>query len=317
MIHSAPLSLRSISAAFLAIVIFPGASQLCASELDLAALEKGLVHQSLAEGGRFDLPHGAMIYQSENTEHYTKGYRPEAITYVNGDLARELYDMPAQFRSRGVFVDVVSALESAGFKPLYRCEREACGEADAWRFYLSPMVGGRSETQYYFAGSAGGQSYVAVYVNELGGQVRVLVDHLLERPVVEVGSKAVSSPLFAPGSARLASHAATSLSGLSETMKAAKSGESFVLIGHADSRGNMLRNLLLSGARAQAVKDLLVSEKAVDAAKIDIAAFGYADPANRRRAIAARDADRRVELRVISPRSNITVEDGKTQASLN
>lgn len=115
-----------------------GFCSLCASAdgLDIDLLEKGIVHHSVAKGGRFELPQGPMVYQAVTDEKFTKGYRPEKLSYLDGDLARELYDLPLEVRSRGVFTDITTKLEAAGFQTLFECAREACGESEAWRVYL-------------------------------------------------------------------------------------------------------------------------------------------------------------------------------------
>lgn len=273
-----------------------------AVQLDLEMLERGRVHQNVAEGGRFEFAKGPMIYQPESDENFSKGYRPESMEYIRGDLFREIHDLPAHVRSYGVFTDIVESLTGSGFDELYSCEREQCGESAAWRLYLSSLIGGRDGTQYYFAGVSGDRSYVAVYVNELGGQTRVLVDHMLMR-VADASTVAevdFTAPFFSSGSAQLSPSSIRGLAALAERIRSEDQDKSLMLIGHADTNGGLLRNLLLSGARAQAVERALIREYQIAPSKLSVAAYGYALPQASLRVGVAATGNRRVEARIIS-----------------
>lgn len=290
-----------------------------AIQVDLDMLERGLVHHSVAEGGRFDFAKGGMIYQAEVDGYFSKGYRPENMLHIHGDLAREIHDVPTHLRSYGVFADIVAALEESGFEELYSCEREQCGESAAWRLYLTPLIGGRDETQYYFAGVSGERSHVAIYVNELGGQTRVLIDHLLmyaPEPLAE-GPVDISPPLFSPGSAQIGRDSARALGGLAERIRTEGHDKSLLLVGHADSNGGLLRNLLLSGARARAVQQALVESHQIDPARLAIAAYGHAMPSSPHRSGRNQARDRRVEARVVINRVDIVEVEIEPEGAVN
>lgn len=288
-----------------------------ADGLDIDLLEKGIVHHSVAIGGRFELPQGPMVYQAVTDEKFTKGYRPEKLGYLDGDLARELYDLPPEVRSRGVFTDIMTKLEAAGFQTLFQCAREACGESEAWRVYLVPLIGGSSETQYYYAGVSGERSYVSVYANELGGQTRVLVDHI----TLAVPSKDEVvhrfAPAFGSGSANLDKQSLNTLRGVSREIDPAKTGKSLLLIGHSDNRGSLLRNLLLSGARAQAIQKALIEDLKLDPQHIAVAAFGYAESSSSPRAAAIAGTDRRVEIRSVGTPETPSAAETSDSPSVN
>jgi len=55
-----------------------------------------------------------------------------------------------------------------------------------------------------------------------------------------------------------------------------------VIEGHTDAVGARAYNIELSRMRAQAVKDFLVNEMAVDASRLEVVGKGSAEPANRR-----------------------------------
>lgn len=65
--------------------------------------------------------------------------------------------------------------------------------------------------------------------------------------------------------------------------------------GHTDNTGSRATNVRLSGARAQAVKDYLVS-KGVDAARMTTKGYGPDKPVADNKTVAGRAANRRVEL---------------------
>jgi len=56
----------------------------------------------------------------------------------------------------------------------------------------------------------------------------------------------------------------------------------FLIEGHTDAAGTRAYNFELSRLRAQAVKDFLVNEMAVDVSRLEVVGKGSAEPANRR-----------------------------------
>ncbi len=260
--------------------------------VDLALLEKGRVHQSTDVGGRFEFPLGPVVYQAEADDTYSKGYRPATSRQLEGDLTREVYDLPVQMRSRGGFALVRESLESSGFDIIFECAREACGKPQAWALYLSPLMRGDSEAQYYLAAQAGHESFVAVYAKELGGQARILLDHILtDQGESEAARDTLISFKFAKGSAALPAQTRKQLSSLANRINTAPAQERFLLIGHADQAGSLLRNLMLSGKRARALHDTLVNQYGIGAERLDIAAHGYLRPQS-----SGGRADRRVDV---------------------
>ncbi len=89
---------------------------------------------------------------------------------------------------------------------------------------------------------------------------------------------------------------------LSKVQKVIKEfGDSSVRVeGHTDSQGGKLINEKLSSARAQAVKDYLVSNDAIEEAKIEAVGVGFQKPLASNKTAAGRAQNRRVDV-VISP----------------
>lgn len=72
-----------------------------------------------------------------------------------------------------------------------------------------------------------------------------------------------------------------------------------VLEGHTDIIGNPGKNMKLSKERVQVVKEYLVGE-GVSSKRLDIKAFGGSRPLSNDRSSASQDANRRVEVRIVS-----------------
>jgi len=83
-------------------------------------------------------------------------------------------------------------------------------------------------------------------------------------------------------------------------------GESSVVVeGHTDSLGGKAANEKLSAARAEAVKDYLVSSEAVDSAKIEAVGFGYQKPLATNKTSEGRAQNRRVDVRIQPTSANM------------
>jgi OOP family OmpA-OmpF porin len=73
-----------------------------------------------------------------------------------------------------------------------------------------------------------------------------------------------------------------------------------VLVGHTDAEGALDSNIELSRARAAAVRNALVTEFGADPARIEAAGVGYLAPRAANSLAEGREANRRVEVVLIS-----------------
>jgi outer membrane protein OmpA-like peptidoglycan-associated protein len=88
---------------------------------------------------------------------------------------------------------------------------------------------------------------------------------------------------FEFGSAKLKPESIETLRNLGNAFNQGLRDEKLFLIeGHTDAVGARAYNLELSRLRAQAVKDFLVNEMAVEASRLEVVGKGSAEPANRR-----------------------------------
>jgi len=88
---------------------------------------------------------------------------------------------------------------------------------------------------------------------------------------------------FEFGSAKLKPESVETLRNLGNALnQGLRDQKLFVIEGHTDAVGARAYNIELSRMRAQAVKDFLVNEMAVDASRLEVVGKGSAEPANRR-----------------------------------
>ena len=88
---------------------------------------------------------------------------------------------------------------------------------------------------------------------------------------------------FEFGSAKLKPESIETLRNLGNALNQGLDDQKLFLIeGHTDAVGTRAYNLELSRLRAQAVKEFLVNEMAVEASRLEVVGKGSAEPANRR-----------------------------------
>ena len=88
---------------------------------------------------------------------------------------------------------------------------------------------------------------------------------------------------FEFGSAKLEPESIETLRNLGNALNQGLDDQKLFLIeGHTDAVGTRVYNLELSRLRAQAVKEFLVNEMAVEASRLEVVGKGSAEPANRR-----------------------------------
>jgi outer membrane protein OmpA-like peptidoglycan-associated protein len=104
--------------------------------------------------------------------------------------------------------------------------------------------------------------------------------------VVDASSKpsiSIQNIQFEFGSAKLKPESIETLRNLGNALNQGLDDQKLFLIeGHTDAVGTRVYNLELSRLRAQAVKEFLVNEMAVEASRLEVVGKGSAEPANRR-----------------------------------
>lgn len=157
-----------------------------------------LIYSAHKDYAKYDLVVGKMEYMDSSE---SEGFRPAAQKPLLGAIDRQLYDYPKQKSAIEIFDRAVASLQRERYSILYQCSGEDCGGAAGWKLFLSKKLGGDGSFQHYVVGakerSSGASNYVVMYVNDLAGQPRALVD------MVSVPKPTRSSNKDAPGSANI------------------------------------------------------------------------------------------------------------------
>lgn len=273
-------------------------------------LTNSVFHRTDAVGDRFELIGGPMLFQQRDDERYSRGYRPQSVVTLAGTLRREVYDFAPERRAHGLFRQVTAKLAGAGYETKYQCERQTCGDVAGWRLYLSNLIGGPEATQYYHLASGAPQAgaeapHIALYINELDGQSRLLIDYLVPdgadpgaalSDAPNTRSSVGHSIAFAKSSERPDAASAKALRAISESIQAANPERVYRIVGHTDSDGGLLANICLSARRAQRVRQLLVQTYGVAERRLVAYGLGPLVPQASNADITAKAGNRRVEV---------------------
>lgn len=117
--------------------------------------------------------------------------------------------------------------------------------------------------------------------------------------LLSVGHTVLKDLDFGTGTSNLGQGPFASLAALTAFLNAQPSMK-IALVGHTDSVGGLNGNIALSRRRAQSVKARLIEEFGVDAGRMDAQGMGYLAPVASNLNAAGRDANRRVEVVVLS-----------------
>ncbi|PIP80226.1 MAG: hypothetical protein COW84_06440 [Gammaproteobacteria bacterium CG22_combo_CG10-13_8_21_14_all_40_8] len=266
--------------------------------------------------GNYTLITSAPIFQEQDTDTFTKGYRVPTSTQVSGALSREIYDYGKKQSSNNVFEQVRESLKNNGYEELFVCEHDNCGDVGAWQLMLSEMIGGKESSQYYLSAKKhlsedDTTEYFSCYVNEIDGQTRMLVDMVappqqqrfdvvvkttdLTRTIEKDGRVVLDGVFFDTGSAILKPESSNALQAMSKLLNE-NSNTRFAIVGHTDNVGSLQFNLKLSSDRANAVKQALLDQYHVSAHQISSGGVGPYAPMTSNANDQGRSYNRRVEL---------------------
>jgi len=117
----------------------------------------------------------------------------------------------------------------------------------------------------------------------------------LAKALNERGSVAVHGILFDTAKATIKPESAAALAPIGELLKTSPDLK-LEIQGHTDNVGQVAANLKLSQERAAAVKDYLVKNFGIEAARLTTAGFGDTKPVDDNKTDAGRAENRRVEL---------------------
>lgn len=249
---------------------------------------------------------------------------------VEGRLSGYFYVQPAGSSALEVFRNYQSALQQAGFTPLYSCEMRACDQAlireqyrnealDArkWSPAQPPPSGSFGRDVRFLSAKAtrnGADVYVTLFVAEPNSVWNAPVTALLvaEPAAMETGKVVVNTDAlkqglategrialygiyFDTGKAELKPESRPQLAEMAKLLQADKALKVFI-VGHTDNEGTVDGNLALSQRRAEAVVAALAGEHRIDASRLRARGVANFAPVASNGAEAGRAKNRRVEL---------------------
>ncbi|NPU95277.1 MAG: OmpA family protein [Gammaproteobacteria bacterium] len=261
----------------------------------------------------YQLIYSPMDYREAKLDDDVSGYIPAKLEEVSGNIKRYVYDYRAQDSALGVARDFEMKAQRAGFELVNQCDRELCGDAAAWKLYMSDRISQNGQNTYYrlarAAGASGKYLYVALFVADVNGKPRSVVHVVdtaaqrkydgfsaaeLRRMVVASGSVELKGVFFESGKSDILP---ASREALLEIKKSLDDGKyRYYIVGHTDSAGSAEINNRLSLQRAQAVVRYLENEFGSDVSRIEAKGIGALAPKASNATEEGRRLNRRVEL---------------------
>ncbi|HJQ59805.1 MAG TPA: DUF4892 domain-containing protein [Vineibacter sp.] len=278
--------------------------------------------------GEVDLPLGPVTLQDGQR-------RFERTEVAEGARTRLLYVVPPQRTSLEVMRNYKDALVAAGFKPLFECARDACGDSIEVPFYFnnnSRKLTADQVMEYAFAYGVvdsrlfvgrlerpQGQATVVVFAAfqensanaAAGKRVAVFVDVVesgtMERRMVTVqapematnlgrdGKQAIYGIYFDFDKADIKPESRPQLEEMAKLMQANPALRVYI-VGHTDNQGALDYNVGLSQRRAEAVVRALSTQFGVTATRMTARGLGPLAPVTANATEDGRAKNRRVEL---------------------
>lgn len=259
----------------------------------------------------------------------------EKMQTVEGKYTRLIYTYPADRSSVEVMRNYQAAIQKAGLKTIFTCEKVNCGKefGDMFNVYLelggfrgegssdiwaSPFNYGRFDERYLLATgkrSDGSTVYAAVYVvgptdGQLGGiYLQIVEPKAMETDKVSVnlnaddmrkglaaeGKIALYGLYFDTGKAQIKPESKAQLAEMAALLQKDAALKVFI-VGHTDNQGTVASNITLSQQRADAVVNALVADYKISTARLAAKGVASFSPIASNDAEAGKAKNRRVEL---------------------
>lgn len=259
----------------------------------------------------------------------------EKMQKLEGKFTRIKYCYPADRSSVEVMRNYQAAIQKAGLKIIFACDKAACGEdfggiflpfmeqggfrgegdTDYW---AAPFNYGRADKRYLLASgkrSDGSPVFAAVYVvgpadGHLGGvYVQIVEPQAMENNKVSVnlnaddmskglateGKIALYGLYFDTGKTVIKPESKSQLAEMAKLLQQDASLKVYI-VGHTDNQGAMARNLPLSQQRAEAVMKALVTDYKIAATRLSAKGIASYSPVATNDNEAGKAKNRRVEL---------------------
>lgn len=254
-----------------------------------------------------------------------KDKNPESVLALEGKFTQIAYKMPEGRSSLEVFRNYEQAIKSAGFDPIFSCEREACGGRN---FSLAvagdklySLFGDQQADQRFLSARlkrAGGDVYASLYVimHRSGGgplkdralalleiteakpmetRMKVVESSALQRDITTQGRVAVHGILFDFDKDTMRADAKPQLDEIAKLLKG-QPDLKVLIVGHTDAKGALDYNRDLSHRRARSIAETLAKDHGIVASRMTPLGIGMAAPMATNRTEEGRALNRRVEL---------------------
>lgn len=247
------------------------------------------------------------------------GWNEHSTTTLEGEITRIAYRMPDGATTLQVLRGFEERLSDAGFEVLFTCVGirgdEGCGPQIEPKGAWIPLSGfnfTRDTTRVLFASrntetqevniqitvgeTHNGPVFGSIVISEQAQfENRVIDAEGVSSELTAQGKMAFYDILFETGSADLKSSSDATLRVISEVISESE-GLNVIVVGHTDNQGALDFNIELSRARAEAVRNRLVSAFAVPEDRISAAGVAFLAPVSTNTTAEGRTLNRRVEI---------------------
>lgn len=249
--------------------------------------------------------------------------KAEASETLEGNVTKISYYLPEDRSTLEVFRNYEDALKAEGFEILFTCSNKECG-GRPFNHKVVDYKNGFGDNYYeqrYLAAKHTGEDgdiYVSLYTvkNTTGGgpdknhiytQVDIIEIAPMDEGLVTVDASAMAEEIFETGSisiygilfdfdkADIKPESAATIKEIATLLNDNPDLKLFI-VGHTDNKGSLDYNSDLSQKRAEAVVGVLVSEHAIDPARVTPKGLGFLAPVASNSTEEGRAKNRRVEL---------------------
>lgn len=254
----------------------------------------------------YDLPLGKPVQAVPVTFEKSK--------HLEGKITRIGYEVPATTSVFKIFKNYENALKKSGFKTLFSCAKQACGDTTKWQgFFVKHEIYGYNDQRVLSTHKTinGKDVYIFVYVGDESGRNAVGLDVVevkaMQTGLVEITADQLLQKLQSEGKVALYGihfnvDKATLLPKSNKTIKAIAGALNkdkklrVYVVGHTDDSGSNDHNMELSNLRAQAVVKELVGKFKINQNRVLPQGVGPYAPVSTNGTDEGRALNRRVEI---------------------
>jgi len=234
---------------------------------------------------------------------------------LEGQITRIGYIIDPITSSLKIFRNYENAFKKSGFKVLFSCKKESCGQPGKWQgFFVNSQVWGSKDSQRVMTVHKkikGQDVYVVLLVGNQGRRITIGVDVIevtemennlididlnnLEKKLESEGKITLYGIKFEVDKANLLETSKKSINVLAEILLKNKIMQIYV-VGHSDDSGSPEHNLSLSRKRAQSVVQELSEKYKIDKNRMSAFGAGPYAPVGNNADDDGRTLNRRVEI---------------------